>query len=104
MSKKRDSTTQDALAGDLPAGVGNPARRALAAAGITRLEQLVSISEAELLKLHGLGPKAVRVIKEAMAQRGLTLATADQSSSISAQANQKVTRRALKPIRKTTKS
>ena len=38
----------DQAAGDLPADLASPARRALAAAGYTRLEQLTQISEAEL--------------------------------------------------------
>ena len=41
----------------LPEGMGSPARRALTAAGIETLEDLTRISEAELMKLHGMGPK-----------------------------------------------
>lgn len=55
---------------DLPAGIGNPARRALALAGYTRLEQLTTVREAELLKLHGVGPKALGIIRQALAARG----------------------------------
>jgi DNA-binding protein H-NS len=44
---------------DLPARIGAPARRALDAAGYTHLEQLAGITEAELAKLHGMGPKAL---------------------------------------------
>ena len=88
---------------DLPSGLSNPARRALAAAGITRLEQFAKISEKELLQLHGLGPKTIRTITEAMSNRGLTFASADQSSSISTQANQKTTRSAPKQSRSDTK-
>lgn len=51
---------------------GAPARNALANAGYTRLTQLTKITEAELLKLHGMGPKAMGVIKEAMKKKGLT--------------------------------
>ena len=47
----------DQAAGDLPANLAGPARRALAAAGYTRLEQLTQISEAELRRLHGMGPR-----------------------------------------------
>lgn len=50
----------------------NPARSALHAAGYTRLEQLTQVTEAELLKLHGMGPKAIRILREALAERGLT--------------------------------
>lgn len=55
---------------DLPS-IGGPARAALALAGYTRLEQLRAVSERELLRLHGVGPKAVRILREALAARGL---------------------------------
>jgi DNA-directed RNA polymerase alpha subunit len=58
--------------GGLPPGLGLPAQRALEAAGITRLGQLTQHSEAELRGLHGLGPKAIGLLREALALRGLT--------------------------------
>ena len=54
---------------DLPAGLSKPARRALAAAGYTRLEQLTEVSEAEVMKLHGMGPKALDQLRRALAAR-----------------------------------
>lgn len=54
---------------DLPA-IGHPATRALALAGITTLAQVASHTEAELLDLHGVGPKAVRILREALAAEG----------------------------------
>lgn len=60
---------------NLPRGIGAPAQRALEAAGITRLEQLPALTEAELLKLHGVGPKAVRLLREALEAQGLAFAT-----------------------------
>ncbi|MFD7324418.1 DNA-binding protein [Streptomyces sp. NPDC059875] len=57
---------------DLPRGIGAPATRALTAAGYTTLEQLAGVPRAELLALHGLGPKALRLLDEAMAERGLS--------------------------------
>jgi predicted flap endonuclease-1-like 5' DNA nuclease len=56
-----------AFESDLPRGMGNPARQALAATGYTRLDQLRNIPDADLLKIHGVGPKAVRVLREALA-------------------------------------
>lgn len=56
---------------DFPANIGNPARRALAAAGYVRLEQLTNVSEAELLKLHGVGPKALERLRRALETQGL---------------------------------
>ena len=57
---------------DLPP-IGRPATRALAAAGITDLDAVASRSEADLLALHGVGPRAVRLLAEALAARGQSL-------------------------------
>lgn len=51
-----------------------PAQSALDHAGYTRLEDLTKVTEKELLKLHGMGPKAVRILREALAERGLSFA------------------------------
>ncbi|AGZ46066.1 hypothetical protein [Actinoplanes friuliensis] len=59
---------------DLPAGIGAPATRALHGAGYHRLEDLNGASRAALAALHGVGPKALRLLDEALAARGLTLA------------------------------
>ncbi|MEI7030298.1 DNA-binding protein [Streptomyces pratensis] len=61
-------------ADDFPHAVGNPARRALRAAGCTRLVQLTAMTVPEILALHGVGPKAVRVLREALAAEGLSFA------------------------------
>jgi hypothetical protein len=37
--------------------LAKPALRALIAAGYTRLDQFTTIKEADLRKLHGMGPK-----------------------------------------------
>jgi hypothetical protein len=55
---------------DLPK-IGKPALRALTNAGYMRLEQLSNTSEAELSKLHGMGPKALGILREALAAKGL---------------------------------
>ncbi len=59
---------------DWPRGAGNPARRALELGGYTRLEQLAGARRAELAKLLGVGPGALRVLAEALAARGLSFA------------------------------
>lgn len=56
--------------GDLPRAIGNPATRALANVGITTLAQVAEVSEAELLAMHGVGPKAVRLLGEALGAAG----------------------------------
>jgi predicted Fe-Mo cluster-binding NifX family protein len=48
----------------------NPAQTALHLAGYYRLEQLTKVTEAELLALHGVGPKAIRILREALAEKG----------------------------------
>ncbi|WP_046470869.1 helix-hairpin-helix domain-containing protein [Allosalinactinospora lopnorensis] len=62
---------------DIPAGLGAPAHRALAAAGHRRLEQFTEVSEAEIRRLHGVGPRAVERIRRALAARGRSFADAD---------------------------
>ncbi|OXM57216.1 DNA-binding protein [Amycolatopsis thailandensis] len=57
---------------DLPSGIGKPATRAFAAAGYTRLEHFTHVTDAELASLHGVGPKALRIIREALETRGRT--------------------------------
>ena len=44
--------------------IGAPATRALNNAGITYIEQLTKMTEKEVLALHGMGPKALRILKE----------------------------------------
>ncbi|BDP44136.1 hypothetical protein DAETH_41050 (plasmid) [Deinococcus aetherius] len=56
--------------GDLPR-LGAPAQRALSRAGITTLADLARHTEAEVARLHGMGPKALGVLRAALADRGL---------------------------------
>ncbi|MBK8989192.1 MAG: dihydrofolate reductase family protein [Chloroflexi bacterium] len=59
---------------ELPTGIGKPAEQALAVTGYNRLEQLAQVSETEILKLHGVGPKAVGLLRQALAAKGLSFA------------------------------
>jgi len=52
--------------------VAAPARRALEREGISTLGQLAGHSEAEILALHGIGPNAVRKLREALHAKGLS--------------------------------
>ena len=54
---------------ELPAAIGNPATQALAGQGITTLDQAAKLSDADLRALHGVGPKAIRILREALAER-----------------------------------
>jgi hypothetical protein len=58
---------------DLPKGIGAPATRALIGAGYTSLDQLGGLSANELTVIHGFGPKALRLVQEALEQRGQSL-------------------------------
>jgi hypothetical protein len=53
--------------------ISAPASRALTSAGYIQLRQLADVPRSELAKLHGMGPKALRVIEDALAQHGLRL-------------------------------
>lgn len=59
---------------NLPSGLAAPARRALAGAGVERLEQLTKISEAEIKALHGIGPNAIAQLRRALDAKGLAFA------------------------------
>ena len=56
---------------DLPR-IGAPATGALRLAGYTRLDQLAGVPERDLARLHGVGPKALRILREALGERGLS--------------------------------
>jgi DNA-directed RNA polymerase alpha subunit len=64
----------DSQASDLLSGLASPARRALANAGYTRLEQLTQLRAADLKQLHGMGPKALEQLRRALAANGLSFA------------------------------
>jgi len=51
-----------------------PATRALEEAGYTQLGQLANVSRAELAALHGVGPKALRILQHELEPHGLSLA------------------------------
>ena len=52
--------------------IGAPAARALESAGYSHLEQLTKITEAELGQLHGMGPKALGILRESLEEKGLS--------------------------------
>jgi len=62
-----------------PLGLSAPARRALDGAGYVRLEQLTRVSEAELKKLHGLGPHGIDLLRRALDAKGLSFASGKNS-------------------------
>lgn len=59
---------------DLPAKLSNPARRALAGIGCYRLDHVAQHTEAEVKRLHGMGPSGIKLLREALAASGLSFA------------------------------
>jgi len=71
------SKKEDELQTGFPAGLSQPALRALRAGGYTRLDQLTKVTEADLLKLHGMGPKGIRLLRSALKAGGRSFADPD---------------------------
>lgn len=58
----------------LPHAIGKVARRELSAHGYTRLEHLDGASAKKLLAIHGIGPKAIRILAEHLQVEGMGFA------------------------------
>lgn len=56
---------------DLPK-LAAPAQRALAAAGIQRLKDLTKYQEVEVSQWHGIGPNALKLLRQALKEEGLS--------------------------------
>jgi hypothetical protein len=56
---------------DFPAGLAQPALRALNGMGIQNLSQLSKFSESEIRELHGIGPNALNKLRDALEAMGL---------------------------------
>jgi hypothetical protein len=65
---------------DFPREIGKPAWRALVGAGYLQLDQLTEVREADLLKLHGMGPKALGILRRTLEARGLSFARAKEAT------------------------
>ncbi|KOV80342.1 hypothetical protein [Nocardia sp. NRRL S-836] len=55
---------------EFPRTIGTVATRQLAAHGYTTFESLTKVSAKALLQIHGVGPKAVRILGEELAAQG----------------------------------
>ena len=75
-AKKKVAQARDTAPNEELPKIGKPATRALAGVGITRLDQVVRLSRAELEALHGVGPKAIRILEQALRARGLSFRAA----------------------------
>ena len=65
-----DENTNAQRENDFPK-ISRPALRALNGAGYFRLEQLTQARKTELSRLHGMGPKALGILEQALAEKGL---------------------------------
>jgi DNA-directed RNA polymerase alpha subunit len=52
--------------------LSNPARSAMEANGITTITELANYSEREILKLHGIGPRSLPTLRQALVDAGLS--------------------------------
>jgi hypothetical protein len=68
------NSKNDQTGHEFPAGLSQPALRALAGAGYTNLEQLAKVRASDLLKLHGMGPKGIETLRSALKAHGLAFA------------------------------
>jgi len=57
---------------DFPEKIGAPALRALQNAKIKNLRTLARWSENDVADLHGMGPKGIRLLKQALREQGLS--------------------------------
>ena len=70
--RRRPGTILALVESPLPTTIGMAATRVLELAGVTTLEGVSAYTERELLDLHGVGPKAVRILREALDAEGLS--------------------------------
>lgn len=68
---KKTAATPKNTSQAFPDGLAAPARRALVGAKIGNLSHLAKITEKQLKDLHGMGPKAISLLKDAMRKQGL---------------------------------
>ena len=64
----------DEFGSEFPQAIGKVAKRELAINGFTTYDQLTGATKRELLAIHGVGPKAVRILGEELERRGASFA------------------------------
>ena len=57
---------------EYPPSLGRTARRQLALSGFTTFTQLTEVAPKQLLAIHGVGPKAIRILTDELAERGIS--------------------------------
>lgn len=58
--------------------LASPARRALKAAQVETLDDLRKLTEAQTAKLHGMGPNAMKILRDAMEAAGVDFERGDR--------------------------
>ncbi|MDT3995150.1 DNA-binding protein, partial [Mammaliicoccus fleurettii] len=61
--------------------IGKPATNALDKINVTTLEQVSKLDDHNLSKLHGVGPKAINILKEALNEQGMSFSKLDADLS-----------------------
>jgi predicted flap endonuclease-1-like 5' DNA nuclease len=59
---------------ELTPRIGKVAARELALHGYRRYDQLAGATASQLLAIHGVGPKAIRILRDELAAKGLAFA------------------------------
>ena len=73
LRKKADAATSK-IQGNFPKGLSQPALRALATAQLNTLNDLTTIKKESFAQLHGIGPKALALLEQALDQQGKSFA------------------------------
>lgn len=68
--RRRADADVESIRSGFPKGMSRPALRALLAAGFTEVSQLRSARESDLAALHGMGPRALELLRAALEERG----------------------------------
>ncbi|WP_075618586.1 hypothetical protein [Paenisporosarcina indica] len=68
-----DNFNKETPESELPK-MSKPANRELHNAGFYKLEQFTKVTEPDILKIHGVGPKAVRILNDTLKEKGLSFA------------------------------
>jgi hypothetical protein len=69
--KRKVDTDAASIRDGFPTGMSRPALRALYAAGFSELRQLAKVREADIAALHGMGPKAMGLLRAGLQARRL---------------------------------
>jgi predicted flap endonuclease-1-like 5' DNA nuclease len=72
MASEQEATGLTSQETEFPQSMGKVARRELAVNGLTTFAQVAERTERELLAIHGVGPKAIRILRDELHARGMS--------------------------------